>query len=258
MKLIIFALFLLSTNCIESKRVDGSFSEWSLFGQCSATCGAGVQMALRTCTNPAPLNGGRDCSGQNAQVKKCEIKLCTPSHWLTWNEWAECPDNDCGFMLSHRTRICNTSSDDYCSGKDTQSSICLTNCADVTRRKITASSFFVSSLSVSLDTYGRSDREWTLICMSLFLITCYIVLCGWIYLYIMCCRCGKDKKADKPVEMPFLEKVEEEGSEINSQLGSTRLSVSKVQPESHHDSISSDAQPGPSSEPGPTADDFDW
>ena len=43
--------------------VDGGWSDW---GKCSATCGKGAQLA--TCTNPAPQQGGKDCSG-NGMVK---------------------------------------------------------------------------------------------------------------------------------------------------------------------------------------------
>ena len=39
---------------------------WSDWGKCSATCGKGTQFA--SCTNPAPQQGGNDCSG-NGMVK---------------------------------------------------------------------------------------------------------------------------------------------------------------------------------------------
>jgi len=52
--------------------VDGQWSDW---GQCSATCGGGTQ--TRTCTNPAPLNGGLDCVGDASQA--CNTQACAPT-----------------------------------------------------------------------------------------------------------------------------------------------------------------------------------
>lgn len=45
---------------------------WSGWGACSATCGGGVQ--YRTCTNPAPANGGANCSGLSYQ--SCNNQIC--------------------------------------------------------------------------------------------------------------------------------------------------------------------------------------
>jgi hypothetical protein len=49
--------------------VDGGWSAWS---SCSATCGGGTQ--TRTCTNPAPKNGGAQCSGPSSQA--CNTQAC--------------------------------------------------------------------------------------------------------------------------------------------------------------------------------------
>jgi len=51
---------------------------WSSFGDCSVTCGGGTQ--TRTCTNPAPVNGGADCQGsatQSCNTQACPVDLCT-------------------------------------------------------------------------------------------------------------------------------------------------------------------------------------
>jgi hypothetical protein len=45
---------------------------WSSWGSCSASCGGGTQ--TRTCTNPAPANGGAYCSG--ASTQSCNTQLC--------------------------------------------------------------------------------------------------------------------------------------------------------------------------------------
>ena len=50
-------------NSFDIAAVDGGYSNWSECSECSVTCGGGTQILTRTCTNPPPSNGGRDCSG---------------------------------------------------------------------------------------------------------------------------------------------------------------------------------------------------
>ncbi|MDI6721844.1 MAG: hypothetical protein QMD85_05600, partial [Candidatus Aenigmarchaeota archaeon] len=49
--------------------VDGGWSDWSA---CSKVCGGGTQ--TRTCTNPAPANGGANCEGSSSQA--CNTQAC--------------------------------------------------------------------------------------------------------------------------------------------------------------------------------------
>jgi hypothetical protein len=49
--------------------VDGGWTPWSA---CSASCGGGLQ--TRSCTNPAPANGGATCSGSASQL--CNTQAC--------------------------------------------------------------------------------------------------------------------------------------------------------------------------------------
>ena len=56
--------------------VDGGFSEWGNYTECSATCGGGNQMRMRTCTNPVPLNGGKPCVGLTTESKECNMQEC--------------------------------------------------------------------------------------------------------------------------------------------------------------------------------------
>ncbi|KAM3867108.1 A disintegrin and metalloproteinase with thrombospondin motifs 2 [Diretmus argenteus] len=55
---------------------DGNWGAWSEFGQCSSTCGRGVQFRNRNCDNPKPANGGRTCVGATSQFQVCNISEC--------------------------------------------------------------------------------------------------------------------------------------------------------------------------------------
>ena len=56
--------------------VDGGWSDWT-FGECSKTCGNGKKQETRTCTNPPPSNGGKDCKGKSSgKRKKCNLGSC--------------------------------------------------------------------------------------------------------------------------------------------------------------------------------------
>lgn len=57
--------------------VDGNWSEWNDWGVCTNKCGDdGVKMRQRTCDNPKPLFGGKDCAGSAAETVECNRKTC--------------------------------------------------------------------------------------------------------------------------------------------------------------------------------------
>ena len=67
--------------------VNGGYTSWSAWSQCSSSCGVGQQSRSRTCTNPPPGPGGADCSGlgPNSETKHCNIANC-PGKQLTINK----------------------------------------------------------------------------------------------------------------------------------------------------------------------------
>ena len=62
-------------HCIQIS-VDGGYSKFGSWSKCSAECGGGTQTRSRTCTNPAPANGGADCVGASIQERDCNTKGC--------------------------------------------------------------------------------------------------------------------------------------------------------------------------------------
>lgn len=61
--------------------MDGRWGSWSLFGSCSRSCGGGIQLSKRECTNPAPSNGGKYCRGLRVKYRSCNLNSCTDAGW---------------------------------------------------------------------------------------------------------------------------------------------------------------------------------
>jgi len=70
--------------------VDGMWSSWGEYSTCSVTCGAGTKQRTRTCTDPAPSNGGNTCAENDLETSGCNLGTC-PS-WIvkTFSRQATC------------------------------------------------------------------------------------------------------------------------------------------------------------------------
>ncbi|XP_075038771.1 hemicentin-1 [Mixophyes fleayi] len=108
--------------------VDGSWSEWSLWEECSKTCGNGKRMRIRSCNDPPAQGGGKSCVGKTVDITVCNPKPC-PVHgaWSLWQAWGPC-SKTCGKGTQTRTRLCNNPPPSFdgshCEGQDTQTQIC--------------------------------------------------------------------------------------------------------------------------------------
>lgn len=66
-------------NCISLAfpvLVNGNWSPWNVWGDCTTTCGGGQRKRFRTCTNPPPTHGGRACVGPSEGVQTCNVQPC--------------------------------------------------------------------------------------------------------------------------------------------------------------------------------------
>ena len=87
----------------------GGYSDWSNFSECSASCNNGIKTRIRTCSNPLPQHGGRNCShvGPSSETTSCFLKVCpVDGNYSNWSEFGEC-DKSCSGGLKKRKRKCN-------------------------------------------------------------------------------------------------------------------------------------------------------
>ena len=56
--------------------MDGGWTDWEDWTPCSQTCGTGSQERERSCTQPRPAFGGKDCVGVSRETKSCQARVC--------------------------------------------------------------------------------------------------------------------------------------------------------------------------------------
>lgn len=56
--------------------VDGRWTRWGTWEPCPVSCGGGIQLSKRSCTNPAPAFGGDNCEGESVRSRSCNERGC--------------------------------------------------------------------------------------------------------------------------------------------------------------------------------------
>uniref|UniRef100_A0AAR2LHG3 SCO-spondin n=1 Tax=Pygocentrus nattereri TaxID=42514 RepID=A0AAR2LHG3_PYGNA len=84
--------------------VDGGWTPWSVWSDCSVTCGRGTQIRSRACINPPPRNNGTHCSGPEQEAQDCHTALCLDD-LCPWSIWSPC-SRSCGAGVASRRRQC--------------------------------------------------------------------------------------------------------------------------------------------------------
>ncbi|XP_059334168.1 hemicentin-1 [Ammospiza nelsoni] len=143
--------------------VDGSWSEWGLWDECSRSCGQGNRTRSRTCSNPPAQHGGKPCEGSTLESVMCNLRPCpVAGEWSPWGPWGPC-STTCGKGSQTRPRLCTSPAPAHggprCPGPDTQLQLCFRRRCPVDGKWSPWSSW--SSCSVSC---GGGSRQRTRHC----------------------------------------------------------------------------------------------
>nr|XP_032822651.1 SCO-spondin-like [Petromyzon marinus] len=57
-------------------RVDGGWTPWAPWSDCTTSCGTGKQIRTRACINPPPRNNGTACQGPSLENQECATAPC--------------------------------------------------------------------------------------------------------------------------------------------------------------------------------------
>uniref|UniRef100_A0A3Q3AAE4 SCO-spondin n=1 Tax=Kryptolebias marmoratus TaxID=37003 RepID=A0A3Q3AAE4_KRYMA len=95
-------------------RVDGGWTPWSVWSDCSVTCGQGTHVRTRACINPPPRNNGSHCSGPERETQYCQTPPCMDD-LCPWSPWSLCSQScGAGTMSRHRVCVCEEGGDTAC------------------------------------------------------------------------------------------------------------------------------------------------
>ncbi|XP_052807330.1 semaphorin-5B-like isoform X6 [Mya arenaria] len=94
---------------VQNCPVNGDWSGWTDWNECSVSCGTGSKTRNRNCDNPPPSGGGDACLGDSSESEVCNLGSCTQNvngGWGLWLDWSTCSVS-CGGGVRSRSRSCN-------------------------------------------------------------------------------------------------------------------------------------------------------
>ncbi|XP_028399284.1 coadhesin-like [Dendronephthya gigantea] len=102
--------------------VEGNYGNWILKNVCHVTCGEGFETWTRSCDNPEPKFGGRNCSylGEPVEYRSCSARPCPVNGgYGNWSVIIPC-NVSCGKGVEIWRRYCDDPEPKYggrnCSG----------------------------------------------------------------------------------------------------------------------------------------------
>ena len=75
--------------------MNGVWSAWQDWSDCSVTCGQGSQQRQRVCT--PPRNNGSPCSGSDTDIRTCSLQVCPVDGRVIESVWSDC-SHTCGVL----------------------------------------------------------------------------------------------------------------------------------------------------------------
>ncbi|XP_041634380.1 properdin [Cheilinus undulatus] len=127
-----------SSVCQSPCPVDGLWTGWSNWGECSSSCirqgSVPTRTRQRTCSNPAPSSNPRgvSCQGEDRQTENCNHLPRCPVNggWGAWSPYSACPVT-CGVGAQVSVRRCENPPPQHggqpCPGEKRRTTICHTN-----------------------------------------------------------------------------------------------------------------------------------
>ncbi|XP_064463690.1 semaphorin-5A-like [Ornithodoros turicata] len=120
-----------SRTCMDTAymNIDGNWSEWTQWTECSVPCGRGVQHRERVCDNPRPSGSGSECQGISKEQRECNTHECLTlpnpqeDEWTEWSVWSLCDHS--GEQHRRRTCIILNPAPEQCKGSTRESRMCV-------------------------------------------------------------------------------------------------------------------------------------
>lgn len=100
--------------------MEGQWSCWTDWSECSVSCGVGIRSRTRECLGP------ESCEGSSLVRETCEMASCESLiGWDTWTRWTPC-DSD---HQQYRKRQCLQHGSGMCQGASRETRDCLPDCS---------------------------------------------------------------------------------------------------------------------------------